>query len=195
MNAKRLGCRRGDDTAGDAVAGVAGGVGLHVVSLFVNDDGSAAVGDDAVRCGGVEGDVVDVEGGLAEVAFTDDYILREVAGMMAHRVLEAVLLVVGVEVGASGLEVRTVAQGFGVDVNAMLANGEVLEVKFDLNALFGGAEGRGSSVVAGAGLDGHDDRILWSFGEGWNNKKAESDGGEDVAHRLGLQIGLLLENT
>ena len=39
---------RGDDAAGDAVAGVAGGVRLHIVGLLVDDDSGAAVGDDAV---------------------------------------------------------------------------------------------------------------------------------------------------
>jgi hypothetical protein len=43
-----LWCGGGDDTTGDAVAGVAGWVGLHIVCLFVDDDGGASVGDDAV---------------------------------------------------------------------------------------------------------------------------------------------------
>ena len=43
-----------DDAAGNAVAGVAGGVGLHVVSLLVDDDGGAPIGDDAVRGSGIE---------------------------------------------------------------------------------------------------------------------------------------------
>src|SRR5437879_4638919 len=43
--------RRGDDAAGDAVAGVAGGVGLHVVGLLVDHDGGAAVGEDGVGGG------------------------------------------------------------------------------------------------------------------------------------------------
>ncbi len=60
-----LGGWGGDDAAGDAVAGVAGGVGLHVVGLLVDHDGGAAVGEDAVGGGGVEREVVDVEGGLA----------------------------------------------------------------------------------------------------------------------------------
>src|SRR5271170_1604491 len=42
-----------DDATGDPVAGVAGGVGLHVVGLLMDDDGGAAVGDDAVRRGGI----------------------------------------------------------------------------------------------------------------------------------------------
>jgi len=183
-----------DDAAGDAVAGVAGGVGLHVVGLFVDDDGGAPIGDDAVWRGGVKREVVDVEGGLAEVAFADGDVLREVARVVAHGVFEAVLLVVGVEVGAGALEVRAVAEGLGVDVDAVFTYGEVLEVELDLNALFGGAKGGGAGVIAGAGLDGDDDGIL-RLGEGWNNQKAEGDGGEDVAHRLVLQIDLPHENT
>ena len=43
-----LGSRRGNDATGDAVTGVAGRIGLHVVSLLVDDDGGAAIGNDAV---------------------------------------------------------------------------------------------------------------------------------------------------
>src|SRR5271170_3696113 len=96
MKARRLGSGRGDDATGDTVAGVAGGVGLHVVGLLVDDDGGASVGDDAVRRGGVKREVVDVEGGLAEMAFAYCHVLREVARVMAHGVFEAVLLIVGI---------------------------------------------------------------------------------------------------
>ena len=42
--------RWGDDyTAGDPVACIAGGVGLHVVRLFMHHDRRAAVGEDVVR--------------------------------------------------------------------------------------------------------------------------------------------------
>ena len=129
-----LGRGSGDDTAGDPVAGVSGGVGLHVVSFLVDDDGGSSVGEDAVRRSGVHREVVNVEGGLAEVAFTDSDVVRQVAGMVAHGVLEAVLLIVGVEVAACCIEVGSVAEGFGVDVDAMLAYREVLEVEFDANA-------------------------------------------------------------
>ena len=47
--ARALGGRRGDDSTGNAVTGIAGGIGLHIVGFLVDDDGGAAVGDDAVR--------------------------------------------------------------------------------------------------------------------------------------------------
>src|SRR6266478_6290927 len=83
---------RGNDAAGDAVAGVAAGVGLHVVQLLVDDDGGAPVGDDAVGGGGVEGEVVELEGGVADVAFPDGDVLGKIAGVVAHGILKAVLL-------------------------------------------------------------------------------------------------------
>src|SRR5271154_819511 len=81
-----------DDAAGDAVTGVAGWVGLHIVRFFMDDDGGASVGDDAVGGGGIEGQVVDLEGGLAEVALPDCDVLGEVTGVMAHGILKTVLL-------------------------------------------------------------------------------------------------------
>jgi len=44
----------GDDSAGDAVASVAGGIRLHVVGLLVDHDGGTAVGEERVGGGGVE---------------------------------------------------------------------------------------------------------------------------------------------
>jgi hypothetical protein len=182
-----LGGRSRDDTASDPVAGVACGVGLHVVALLVNDDGGSPVGENAVSSGRVHREIVDVEGSLAEMAFADGDIGRQVARVVSHRILEAVLLIVGVEVAAGGLEVRRVAERFGVDVDAVLAYGQVLEIKLDVNTFLRRAEGCGARVLAGGGLNGDDNGVLW-FGEGWNDEKTESDGGEYAAHGMVLQI-------
>ena len=56
---------------------------------------------------------------------------------MAHG-FEAVLLAVGVEVTASGLEVWSITLGLGVDVNAVLADGEVFEIQLDPDTIFEG---------------------------------------------------------
>ena len=48
--------------------------------------------------GGVEGEVVDLEGGVTDVAFTDGDVLGKIAGVVAHGILKAVLLVLGIEV-------------------------------------------------------------------------------------------------
>src|SRR5260370_35707086 len=98
-----LGDRGRDDAAGDAVASVARGVGLHVVGLLVDHDGRSAVGGDAVGCRGVEREVIDLEGGGADVAFTDLDVLGQVAVVVAHGVQGAVLLAVRVAVAAGGL--------------------------------------------------------------------------------------------
>ena len=157
VNRRRLRHGRGDDAACDAVAGVAGGVCLFVVLLLVDDNGGSAVGGDAVRRGGVERDVSEVEAGLPDVAFADHDVLGEIAGVVAHGVLVAVLLAGGVVVAASGLEVGRVTVGAGVDVNAVLTCGKVFEVELEVDALFAGAEGGSACIFAGAGLDGDDD--------------------------------------
>jgi len=121
------------------------------------------------------------------VSFTDGDVSRQVARVMAHGVLEAMLLIVGIEVAAGGLEVGRVAERLGVDVDAMIAYGQVLEIELDANTFLRWAEGCGACVFAGAGLDGDDDGVFW-LGEGWNDEKAESDGGEDAAHKRFLQF-------
>ena len=187
QSALGLGRGRGDDAAGDAISGVARGIGLHVVGLFVDDDGGASVGEDAVRRGGVEGEIVDLERGLADVAFADFDVLRQVAGVVAQRVEGAVLLVLRIEVAARGLEVGSVAEGFGVDVDGVLAYGEILEVELDGEFVLVLCEGRSAGVVAGAGLDGDDQGVL-GFGERGRGEEAKSKDGESCAHRLDLQI-------
>ena len=124
----------------------------------MDDDGGATVGSDAVGSGGIERDVIEGEAGLADVAFADGDVLGEIAGVVTHGVLKAVLFAGGVVVAASGLEVRRITVGAGVDVNAVLAHGKILEIELEVDALFAGSEGRGACVFAGTGLDGDDDR-------------------------------------
>ena len=182
-----LGGGCGDDAAGDAIACVSGGVGLHVVGLFVDDDGGASVGDDAVGGGGVKGEIVNFEGGLAEVTFADSDVLRKVAGVVAHGILKAVLFVLGIEVWAGGLEVRGVAQGLGVDVDGMLADGKILEVELDDEPALCLLKGGGACVLAGAGFERNDNFIFWLFSEGWDGEQTEGECGDRVAHRMDLQ--------
>src|SRR5271169_5302457 len=80
---------RSNDSAGDAITGVAGGVGLHVIELFVDDDGGSAIGKDTVGGGGIEREVVDLEACLADVTFADRDVLRKIAGVVAHGILKA----------------------------------------------------------------------------------------------------------
>ena len=193
-NPSRLGGWRGDDAAGDAVAGVAGGVGLHVVCLLVDHDGGSAVGDDADGGGGVEGEVVDLEGGLADVSLADHDVLGEVAGVVAHGILKAVLLVLRVEVAACGLEVGGIAERLGVDMDGVFADGKVLEIDLDDEFALVLLEGGGAGVFAGAGLDGNDDFILW-LGEDGDREKANRECSESVTHRAYLQSASTREDT
>src|ERR1700751_4970898 len=93
-----LGCGCGDDAAGDAIAGVAGGVGLKVVGLLVDDDGGSAVGEDGVRGGGIEREEVESVGGRAGAVGADNDVLRQVAVVVALGVELAVVLAGGIEV-------------------------------------------------------------------------------------------------
>jgi len=185
-NLRRLGGWRGDNAAGDAIACVAGGVGLHVVGLLVNHDGGPAVGDDADGRGGVKREVVSLESGLAGAVFADHDVLGEVAGVVTHRILKAVLLIFGVEVAAGGLEVGGFAKRLGVDVDGVLAGGKILKIDLDDEFAFFLLEGGGAGIFAGAGLDWNDDFIL-GFGEGRNGKKAKSECSESITHRAYLQ--------
>jgi hypothetical protein len=182
QKARGLGPGRGDDAAGDAVAGVAAGVGLHIVQLLVDDDGGTSIGEDVVRGRGVEGEVVDLEGGLAGVAFTDRDVLGKIAGVVAHGILKAVLLVLGIEVRTGGLEVGRIAEGFGVDVDAMLANGEVFEVELDGEFALSLREGSGAGVLAGGGLDGDDQGGIFGLGERRGGEEVKGKDGESCAH-------------
>ena len=174
-----LGCRCRDDAAGDAVAGVSGGVGLHVVDLLVDHDGGATISENAVWGGWVKRDGVKFEAGLTYVTFSDGDILREIAGVVAHGVLEAVLLVGWVEVRPCGFEIRWIAVRTGVDMDTVFANGKIFEVKLEVNALLAGGEGGSAGVLSGAGFNGDYDGVFGSGCEGWDGGEAKSEGGGD----------------
>jgi len=136
----------------------------------MNHDGGAAIGENAVWRGWIEREVVDLEGGLTEVAFADDYVLGQVAGMVPHRIQGAVLLAFGVEVASRGFEIGRVTERFGVDVDGMLADGQILEVQLDDELALSLNEGSRTSVFSGAGFEGNDENVLW-FGEDWNGEE------------------------
>src|SRR4051794_9634037 len=163
---------RGDDAAGDAIACIPGGIGLHIVRLLVDDDGGAAVRDDAVGRGRVEREIVHLQRGLTDVALTDGDVLGKIAGMVAHGILNAVLFVLGIEVGASGLEIGRIAQGFGMDVDSVLAYRKIFEVELDGELALFLLEGGGTGVFTGAGLEGNDDFVLRS-GEDWSGEQTK----------------------
>ena len=73
-----------------------------------------------------------------------------------------------------------------MDVDAVLADGKILEFDLDGELALLLLEGGGTGVLAGAGLEGNDDFVL-RFGEGWDGEKAEGKCGERVAHKVDLQ--------
>ena len=121
------------------------------------------------------------------MTFTDHDILGEITGMVAHGILKAVLLTFRIEVRPRGLEIGWVAEGFGVDVDSVLADGKIFEIELDGELAFVLPEGGGAGVLAGAGLEGDDEFVVRFFGEGWNGEEAKGDHGERAAHKMNLQ--------
>jgi hypothetical protein len=119
---------------------------------------------------------------LADVAFADRDILGKIAGVVAHGILKAMLLILRVEVAGGCLEVRGIAERFGVDVDAVFADGQILEVELDGKLVLLLLEGGGARVFSGAGLERNDERILRRFGESRDSKKAQRKCGERIAH-------------
>jgi hypothetical protein len=85
----------------------------------------------------------------------------------------SVLLLVGVEVAAGGLEVGGFADGVLVDVDAVLAEGQVLEVEGELDALLDGLEGGGAGGLAGGGEERDLDLCGGGLGAG---RRCEGEG-------------------
>src|SRR5271170_4182560 len=118
-----------DYAAGYAVAGVAGGIGLHVVGFCVDDDRRAAVAEERVRAV-AQGYVGVLEGSIGFAVGADGQV-QHVAGVMAFGVLQSVLLAVGIEVRACGFKIGSIALGVLVDVDAVLAGREVVKSKLE----------------------------------------------------------------
>ena len=118
-----------DYAAGYAVAGVAGGIGLHVVGFGVNDDCGAAVAEE--RVGAVAESYVFVIEFRGSFAFGVDGEVQHVAGVMAFGILQAVLLGVGIEMRAGGFEVGGIALGILMKVDSVLAGWEAVQAKLE----------------------------------------------------------------
>jgi len=153
-----------DNAAGDAVAGVAGRIGLVVVGFGVDYDGGAAVAEQRMRAV-AEGYVVVLEL-RAGVAFLIDGEVLHVAGVVAIGIVESVLPGFGVEVRAGGFEVRGIALGVLMKVDGVLAWRKIVQVKLQGDAASLLPERDGADVFAlgvfevdfgfgGAGEGGH----------------------------------------
>jgi len=117
----------GDHAAGDAIAGVAGGIGLHIIGFGVNDDGGATVAEEGMGAVG-KGDVFVVHAEFG-FAFRIDGKVEHVAGVVAFGIVQAVFLAVGIEVRAGGFEVWSIALGILMKVNGMRAEGKIVKLK------------------------------------------------------------------
>jgi hypothetical protein len=121
-----------DYAAGYAVAGVAGGIGLHVVGFGVDYEGRAAVAEQRVGAVG-EGDVGILERNIGFTGCADGEVLH-VSGVMAFGIVEAVFLAVGIEMRAGGFEIRSIAIGILVKVDGVLAWREIVDMNLEVDA-------------------------------------------------------------
>jgi hypothetical protein len=71
-------------------------------------------------------------------------------------------------VRAGGLEVGRIAEGVGVDVDGVLADGKIFEIEFDGELALLLLEGGGAGVLPSAGLERDDEFVLRFFGNGRN---------------------------
>ena len=151
----RSALRGHDHAACDSVACIARRVGHHVVRFRVNHECRAPVGEDRIFRVLLERNAVGHEGDVVRAVRHHLQVKGHVAGMRSLGILGSVLFVVGIEMGACGLEIRSIAFCILMDVQRMLAFGKIHQVQLDLNALAVGGECRCSRVLTVAGLEVH----------------------------------------
>ena len=91
----------------------------------------STIREDRVRRVGIERDSGNLDRDFVGAVGLHCQIDRDIAVVMALRIINAVLLLVGVEVASGGLEVGSLAERFGVDVDGVFAGGQVFEVELD----------------------------------------------------------------
>jgi len=117
------------NAAGDAVTGVSGGIGLHVVSFGMDDDCGTSVGEERVRTLG-EGHVFVLDGGV-RFSFRIDGEVQHIAGVVAFRTLESMLFAVGIEVRAGRLEIGSIAFWVLMKVDGVLAKRKIVQLQLE----------------------------------------------------------------
>jgi hypothetical protein len=115
--------------AGDAVAGVSGGIGFHVVSFGMDDDCGTSVCEERVRPLG-EGHVFVLDAGV-RFSFRIDGKVQHIAGVMAFRIVESMLFAVGIEVRASRLEIGSIAFWVLMKVDSVLAERKIVQLQLE----------------------------------------------------------------
>src|SRR6185312_485493 len=89
-----------------------------------------------------------VDGCFCRSICADSEVLH-IAGVMAFGILQAMFLVVWIEVAASGLEIWSIALRILVDMDRMLSRWQILEIEFDLHTLLAGSgQGRCANILA-----------------------------------------------
>ncbi len=121
-----------DHAAGNAVARVAGGIGLVVVGFGVDDDCGAPVAEQRMRAV-AESHVVVLQFRIG-LAFRVDGKVLHVPGVVAFGILEPVLLGFGIEMRASRFKIGAIALGSLMKVNGVFSGRQIVKVKLQAGA-------------------------------------------------------------
>jgi len=121
-------------TAGDAVAGIAGWVGLHVIGFGVDYDCGAAIAEERVSVGAEvyilirEPDFGFPIGAYGEVG--------HVASVVAIGIVKTVFFAVWIKVRAGGFEIGRVAFRILMEMDRVFARRKIFEIKLQAHAAF-----------------------------------------------------------
>lgn len=170
-----------DCAAGDARAGVARRVGLHVVGRGMNDQRSSAVAENGVRTS------------THRYIGSDRCFLRgpvgcyrkvlHIAGVRALRVLQPVLLLLRIEMPARRRESWNLALRVLMNMNGVLAGRQILQIQCDLHSIRAIRGKRSSSDTLALSILEIDCRGL---GCEHNDKEAESAQKDDCFEHGGF---------
>ena len=117
-----------DYPAGDAVSRISRRVGLQVISLGMNDQGGAAIAEKRVAV--ISESYIRVQHfQLGTPIGLHDEIVH-ITGVMAFRILQAVLLSLRIEMRAGRFEIGRIALCLAVEVQSVLPWRQVMKVEF-----------------------------------------------------------------
>ncbi len=120
-------------TTGDAVTGVSGRIGFHVVVLGMDNQRRSPIAENGVA---VSSPVhVSVEHPRFRLAISVHGEVLHVARVVAFRILKPVLLVVRIEMGASRLEIRGISLWILVDVDGVFSRRQIMQVELNHHAI------------------------------------------------------------
>src|SRR5579872_4904816 len=121
--------------AGNAIARVSRRISLHVILFGMNDHRRSTVTEKRMaiaRIFQVHVLVSEFHGSLA--VWLDDEV-QHVSSVVAFGALQAVLLAIWIEMWAGGLEVGTIALGILMEVNAVFAWSQIMQLYIEYDAL------------------------------------------------------------